>query len=48
MPDSERVLTMADPTDDLVDACGPEDWHPSGTWVPEFEDELKPEAYDGN
>jgi len=23
-------------------------WAPSGTWTPEFEDDLVPEAYDGN
>jgi hypothetical protein len=29
-------------------ASGSPDWEPSGTWTPEFEDELIPEEYDGN
>ena len=29
-------------------ASGYPEWKPSGTWTPEFEDNLTPEAYDGN
>jgi len=46
-----RVTSLFKPAvkEDL-DSCasGYPDWEPSGTWTPEFEDNLKPEAYDGN
>lgn len=35
---------------DEPDTCasGYPNWVPSGTFIPEFEDHLTPEAYDGN
>lgn len=40
---------MSDPeSDGLLDAADVPDWSPSSNWEPEFEDELKPEEYDGN
>lgn len=46
----DKLGNLFEPASKKVDSCasGYPDWSPSGTWSPEFEDQLIPEEYDGN
>ena len=45
-----KIKQALNPAKNEPDSCasGYPDWKPSGTWTPEFDDNLTPEEYNAN
>jgi hypothetical protein len=44
----KQTLSLSKKDEPDTCASGYPDWEPSGTWTPEFEDNISAEAYDGD
>ena len=44
----DKVLQLVKPKEVNDCASGYPDWKPNKNWVPDFNEEVEPEAYDGN